>query len=184
MYSNGYAVEDFYNKYPFPQHNESYIRTKSIQLKDLFHKLGIIDTLPHKPLILDAGCGTGTYTNSIALAFPEAKVIGINVSQRSIEYAETQAKNMKLSNVEYFVADIFDLPKNVSLAYYDLVWCSGALHHTHSVKEGIKILSSLGKPNSYFILSLYHVGRWKTFLQRFFRKALRSMLTKAKQQII
>jgi tRNA G46 methylase TrmB len=121
MYSNGYAVEDFYNKYPFPQRNESYIRTKSIQLKDLFHKLGIIDTLPHKPLILDAGCGTGTATNSLALAFPEAKVIGINVSQRSIEYAETQAKNMKLSNVEYFVADLFNLPKNVSLSYYDLI---------------------------------------------------------------
>ncbi len=88
----------------------------------MLQKQGIVDTFPDKPLFLDAGCDTDSTTNSLALAFPEAKVIGVNISQSSIEYAETQAKTMNLCNVEYFIADIFNLPKIISLSYYDLIY--------------------------------------------------------------
>lgn len=164
--NNNQSIIDFYDKYPFPQNSESDIRQRAGRIEILFRKNGILDTFPNKPLILDAGCGTGINSNSMALAFPKAQVIGLNINHKSIEYAETQAQAMNLSNVKYFVADIFDLPTHITSLSFDLIWSQGVLHHTHSVKKGVKILTSLGNSNGFFILSLYHIGRWKIFLMR------------------
>lgn len=54
---------------------------------------GLIEALPHAPRrILDLGCGTGSTTVMLKQAFPEAEVIGLDLSPYMLVVAERKAK--------------------------------------------------------------------------------------------
>ncbi len=57
--------------------------------------------------VLDAGCGEGYYTNSIANA--GFRVIGVDLSKRGVRAAAKSAKR-EGSNASFAVAGVFDLP--------------------------------------------------------------------------
>jgi ubiquinone/menaquinone biosynthesis C-methylase UbiE len=70
--------------------------------------------------VLDIGCGTGGWVIEAAKAYPEMSLVGIDISNKMIEYASKQAKNSKVHNqVEFremdtlrqleFPSDGFDL---------------------------------------------------------------------------
>jgi ubiquinone/menaquinone biosynthesis C-methylase UbiE len=79
---------------------------------------GLIDAINIKPRkILDLGCGTGTTTIMLKRAFPDAEVIGIDLSTYMLVMADYKAKKIGLditflqANAEKtgFKADSFDL---------------------------------------------------------------------------
>jgi 2-polyprenyl-3-methyl-5-hydroxy-6-metoxy-1,4-benzoquinol methylase len=48
------------------------------------------DHLKYKPMVIaDIGCGAGFITNELKIKFPESRVIGYDISQHAIEYAQT-----------------------------------------------------------------------------------------------
>ncbi|MBE6632535.1 MAG: methyltransferase domain-containing protein [Ruminococcaceae bacterium] len=61
-------------------------------------------------LLLDAGCGEGYYTSSLARKMGTSDVIGIDISKPAVEHAAKAAKRQNLSNVSYAVSSIFELP--------------------------------------------------------------------------
>lgn len=71
--------------------------------------------------VLDVACGPGGWTIDAALAYPALSLIGIDISQRMIEFARTQAAAHQLSDrVEFHVMDalrMLEFPDK----YFDLV---------------------------------------------------------------
>ena len=71
--------------------------------------------------VLDVGCGTGDWSIEAAQTYPTISLVGIDISQRMIEYARAQAKAHQVNDrVEFRVMDALctlDFPA----AYFDLV---------------------------------------------------------------
>lgn len=125
-------------------------------------------------LVLDAGCGTGRYTE-VALKHG-AVVIGVDLS-----YAVDVAfKNMGgNSNVHFIQADIFKLPFRDCI--FDFIFSFGVLHHSLDAAEAFKCLAGLLKPGgklSIFVYSSYNKGIvytsafWRFFTTRMPKRLL------------
>ncbi len=59
--------------------------------------------------IIDAGCGEGYYSNNIARA-TGSTVYGFDLSKEAIISASKSAKRQSISNAQFFVGGIYDLP--------------------------------------------------------------------------
>jgi ubiquinone/menaquinone biosynthesis C-methylase UbiE len=56
--------------------------------------------------ILDAACGPGGWAIEVAFAYPEIEVVGFDISQVMIDYANARAQVQGLDNAEFLVMDI------------------------------------------------------------------------------
>ena len=76
-------------------------------VRDLIHP----DTAyPPGSVVLEAGCGVGAQTLTLAQNSRKAKFISIDWSEDSLALARDVINRNKISNVEFLHADIFDLP--------------------------------------------------------------------------
>ena len=110
-------------------------------LVDLLHS----DTeYPAGSLILEAGCGVGAQTVTLAVRSPEARFISVDVSKESVAEAKRKIDEAGLKNVEFRQADIFNLP--FDNASFDHVFVCFVLEHLAQPVEALKILRNLIRP--------------------------------------
>ena len=64
----------------------------------------------HGGNILDAGCGEGYYTLSLANVLSSSPVFGVDISKPAIEHAAKEAKKSGAGNLFYSVSSIYELP--------------------------------------------------------------------------
>ncbi|MGO9388396.1 MAG: class I SAM-dependent methyltransferase [Methanobacterium sp.] len=104
-------------------------------LADLLHK----DVqYPKGSKVLEVGCGVGAQTLMLAKNNPESQITSIDISRKSINQAKTLLKNKKIYNVQFQVADLFNLPfKEES---FDHIFVCFVLEH---LKDPITALESL-----------------------------------------
>lgn len=108
-------------------------------------------TKTHKHLI--AGCGTGYGTAMTALMYPNAQITAIDLSLASLTYAKTKARQCGVKNVTFKQADILKLDGLES--GFDIIECSGVLHHMDAPLEGWKALIDKLAPNGRMHIGLY-----------------------------
>jgi len=70
--------------------------------------------------VLDVGTGSGCIAIAIKKAHPEWQVTGMDISVEAIEVAKENAKRNQVE-VEFVVADIFNLQSSISNLQYDIV---------------------------------------------------------------
>jgi len=108
----------------------------------------------NQPLeILIAGCGTGNGVCQLAQLYPKAKITAIDLSLSSLAYAQLKAKEFKFSNIAFFQGNILELGRLNQ--QFDLIDCSGVLHHMKDPMKGWAILKSLVKPDGKMHIGLY-----------------------------
>ena len=61
-------------------------------------------------LVLEAGCGVGAQTITLARNSPQAKITSLDISEPSLNHARALIKKEGLSNVDFQVGDIMNLP--------------------------------------------------------------------------
>jgi ubiquinone/menaquinone biosynthesis C-methylase UbiE len=111
-------------------------------LVDLLH----CDTAyPGGSLVLEAGCGVGAQTVTLASQSPDARFISIDVSAASIAQAARRVKRAALTNVEFREADIFALPWGPET--FDHVFVCFVLEHLAAPVEALALLKARLKPN-------------------------------------
>src|SRR6202011_5371219 len=83
------------------------LRDQAGTLVDLLHR----DTAyPAGSRVLEAGCGVGAQTVTLAQRSPGARFTSIDVSADSLAEARSAAESAGLTNVTFQQADIFALP--------------------------------------------------------------------------
>jgi len=118
--------------------------------------------------ILVAGCGTGRHPIGTAQRFPDSSVLAVDLSLTSLAYALRKTRELGIANIEYRQADILTLG---SLAErFDVIDCTGVLHHLAEPVAGWRILCSLLRPGGVMRIGLYselarrHVVRAREFI--------------------
>ena len=110
-------------------------------LVDLLHA----DTAyPRGSTVLEAGCGVGAQTVTLARRSPEARFTSIDVSAASLAQARERAGAAGLANVEFVQADIFALP--FALESFDHVFVCFVLEHLDRPAEALVQLKGLLRP--------------------------------------
>ncbi len=56
--------------------------------------------------VLDVACGPGGWVQEVAFAYPEMEVVGFDISETMIKYANTQAAVQGLDNASFHVMDL------------------------------------------------------------------------------
>ena len=103
--------------------------------------------------ILVAGCGTGQESIELALAFPRARVLAIDLSLASLAYAERKARELHVANLEHAQADIMNV---AALARtFDVISSVGVLHHLADPVAGWRELVSVLAPGGHMLVGLY-----------------------------
>ena len=94
--------------------------------------------------IVDFGCGTGSAIPFLTTFFPNAFVLGVEISTKSIEIAK---KLHKSTCVEFRQAD-----SSWADGSFDLVFCNGVFHHIppESRHHALKKIKDALKPNGLF----------------------------------
>jgi 2-polyprenyl-3-methyl-5-hydroxy-6-metoxy-1,4-benzoquinol methylase len=106
-----------------------------------------------KKLILDAGCGSGYKALSLALANPGAKIVGIDLSEHSIELAKQRFKYHKIENAEFQQLSLYDLP-SLGLEF-DYINCDELLYLFPEPALGLKAMKSVLKPEGIIRANLH-----------------------------
>jgi len=103
--------------------------------------------------ILIAGCGTGYESLNMAVHYPEARILGVDLSVPSLAYGKQKSVGFGIDNIEFMQADILefeDLGRQ-----FDLISCAGVLHHMEDPVEGWRKLLSCLKPDGFMKIALY-----------------------------
>jgi SAM-dependent methyltransferase len=102
--------------------------------------------------ILIAGCGTNQAA-VFAYRNPEAKVLGVDISQASLNHQRYLKDKHGLSNLEVHQLPIEELP---TLGRdFDLIVSTGVLHHMTDPLVGMKALAGCLRPDGAIGLTLY-----------------------------
>lgn len=122
-----------------PNENER-LQNQARTLTDLLH----FDTLyPAGQAVLEAGCGVGAQTVTLAARSPDARFTSIDMSAQSIDAAQQKTRAAGLTNVTFQQADILSLPfEPVS---FDHVFVCFVLEHLAQPIEALKRLKRLLK---------------------------------------
>ena len=159
-----HVVADFYHKIQFPGHytqKEVIKKTNGFFLEDFL----TLDYLPFKGKILEAGCGTGYTTHVIANVRRDIQITGTDFSKGSLEFATNFSKESNYQNIKFQWMDL----RNIDLSEkdFDMLICSGVLHHIENPRPIFKNLCKLVKKNGTVIIGLYHPwGRLSTHVRQ------------------
>jgi SAM-dependent methyltransferase len=165
----------FYTSHPYPPPVENLDRASDEWVDPNRHRAEHHLLWPERPYradidILIAGCGTWQAAK-YALCRPAARVVGIDVSPTSIEYTEKLRRKYSLTNLELRQLRIEDV--GVLDRRFDLIVCTGVLHHLADPDAGLHALQSVLKPDGAMHLMVYaRYGRTGIYmLQEYCRRA-------------
>ncbi len=99
---------------------------------------------PSGSTVLEAGCGVGAQTVTLARNSPEARFTSIDVSPESLEAARARVSAASLENVAFRQADLYELP--FPEESFDHVFVCFVLEHLPHPREALAILRSRLKP--------------------------------------
>jgi len=117
------------------------LQDQASTLADLLHS----DTLfPPGSKVLEAGCGVGAQTVTLAKNSPEAHIISIDISEASVAEAEKRVASEGFSNVSFQQGDIFNL--SFEPESFDHVFVCFVLEHLSKPAEALAVLRTFIKP--------------------------------------
>jgi tetratricopeptide (TPR) repeat protein len=122
----------------------------------------------NNPNVLIAGCGTGNHISLIN--YQNANILGVDLSLASLSYSKRKTKELGFKNIEYLHADILQLKK--LNRKFDIIECSGVLHHMKDPIAGLKILLDILEPHGFLKLGLYsetarqHIVKGREFIKK------------------
>lgn len=155
------AVQDpvaaFYERHPYPppiSDLTAYAESWQDPLRRRVEHHRLWPTLPYRDdhTILVAGCGT-SQAAKYAARYPRARVLGIDLSEPSLERNRMLANQLGLTNLELRAMPIEDA---ASLdERFDHVVCTGVLHHLENPTEGLRALQKTIATSGAMVLMVY-----------------------------
>lgn len=121
--------------------------------------------------ILSAGCGS-TQAAVLAACNPYANVIGVDISPAAIQYQNLLKTKHNLNNLHLIEGDFRDL-QLFNNQEFDLILCTGVVHHLNDPISGLIAINKLLKPEGVAHISVY--SKYPRISMQPFKDAIRSL---------
>ncbi len=99
--------------------------------------------------ILDLGCGPGTFSRELALMYPKARVVGLDLAPAML--LESRKKQGWRSKWSLVAADMQQLPFATGL--FDLVFANQVIHWANPLEQVFRELNRVMKVNACFMFT-------------------------------
>jgi len=153
-------VQQQYERFPYPGPKTTDINRDPLANSDHLRAIQLAAWPRKRDLsdmkVLDAGCGTGYTVMWIAARHPDVEVLGIDISETSLRCAQDYANEWSIGNVRFKQHQIYDLPDLGE--QFDLIVCTGVLHHLSDPDRGLQCLRDVLKPQGVAWIMVY--GRY------------------------
>jgi SAM-dependent methyltransferase len=150
-------IRDFYERMPYPaplasldEHRELYKNPE--RRRAAFHLIWPAERRREGQEILIAGCGT-SQAASYALREPDARITAIDISEASLLHTRDLQRKYNLTNLELRhlpIENVREIERT-----FDLVVCTGVLHHLRDPDDGLRALHDVLNPNGAMRLMVY-----------------------------
>ena len=150
-------VRDFYERMPYPapltsldEHRDLYKNPDRRRAE--FHLIWPAKQPRADQEILVAGCGTSQAAR-YALREPDARITAIDVSDTSLRHTRELQRKYNLENLELHqlpIESVSELGRS-----FDLVVCTGVLHHLPDPDRGLRALRDVLRPSGAMRLMVY-----------------------------
>jgi len=151
------AVRQQYEENPYPRWKDIGFNTPSSYQDALKRSFPTLNTSSwhkgQKLNLLVAGCGTGRQAVRLAKYFNDLNILAIDLSSKALAYASKQAQIFGCDNIHFMQADILEL--HSLPMQFDVIECSGVLHHMEAPDKGLKSLLPLLKDQGLMKIALY-----------------------------
>jgi 2-polyprenyl-3-methyl-5-hydroxy-6-metoxy-1,4-benzoquinol methylase len=151
-------VQQQYEENPYPRWLTVRAPGRVISIDALLR--GQFPTAPFRPLgktdgvdYLMAGCGTGQTTIEAARLLGGVRMLAVDLSMSSLAYAKRKAADSGVSGIEFAQADILGL-RSLDRRF-DVINCSGVLHHLADPLAGWHVLVSLLRSGGFMRVAVY-----------------------------
>ncbi|GAB4148483.1 MAG: class I SAM-dependent methyltransferase [Cyanobacteria bacterium J069] len=118
---------------------------------------------PQDRLILDAGCGSGYKCLMLAEANPGATIVGMDLSEKSVEMTQQRLAHHGFAKVECYAGLIEELP---SLGMqFDYINCDEVLYLLPDPVAGLQAMRSVLKPDGILRVNLHSAYQRRRYYQ-------------------
>jgi SAM-dependent methyltransferase len=147
------AVRDFYSAAPFPGYpaRDSYSALRARAEQSEFARL-LDQAIAPDAIVLEVGCGTGQM--SLFLATGDRLVVGADLTRASLELAAAAARRFGLERVRFVETDL--RRPGLRAGAFDVVYCSGVLHHTPDPESSYCAIARLARPGGFIVVGVYN----------------------------
>ncbi|MDD2943280.1 MAG: class I SAM-dependent methyltransferase [bacterium] len=169
------SIGESYNSVPY--HGHAFAHTDINHLSALGALFSLSPKLPSQANVLEVGCAEGRNLFPLAVRYPKAKFLGIDLSSKQIAVAEDRRKKLDLDNISFLVQDVLSMESKDA---FDFI----IIHGLYSwVPEDARIpllarAQSLLAPNGLIYVSYNTLPGWH------FRNILRDFLLYATRNCI
>ncbi|MEA2603220.1 MAG: hypothetical protein QOF89_4212 [Acidobacteriota bacterium] len=147
---------EFYGQilYPWPPWSFERVQRADLGVRMLSQDIGYWDrtVLPAEPRIWVAGCGTNQALIT-ALRFPQAQVLGSDLSAESLAVCATNARSLDVGNLELKHESINQASYT---SCFDYVICTGVIHHNADPLVALSRLAGALRPEGLLELMVYN----------------------------
>ena len=146
-----------YEENPYPRWFKPTILEKKISINEFVKNLDLNVSDDYEsieyPEILIAGCGTGQHAINTASKFSKSKVTAFDLSYNSVSYGLRKSIEYNIDNINFMQGDILNIKKLNK--EFDIIECSGVLHHMEKPKDGLRELTGVLRKRGLIKIGLY-----------------------------
>ena len=146
-------VRALYSAAPFPGYppRSSWAALRARAERSAFARL-LDGAVAPDATVLDVGCGTGQL--SLFLATGDRLVVGADLTRASLRVAAEAARRFGVSRVRFVETDL--RAPGLREGAFDVVTCSGVLHHTPDPEASFRAVARLARPGGFVVVGVYN----------------------------
>lgn len=99
--------------------------------------------------VMDAGCGSGAMSRTIAKTVSRGSVIGVDINPKYLPFARQAAGDEGIENLNFIAGNIFHLP--FADKTFDLVWSKYVLRHVRNPVSAVTEFRRVTRPGGYVV---------------------------------